>query len=38
MTALGLETLIVILSAISVGLLVIGIRLFWRRGRRLEDL
>jgi len=36
--ALGIETLVIICSAIGVGLIVIGIRLFWRRGKKLEDL
>jgi hypothetical protein len=38
MAMLSLETLIVICSAVTVAAATIGIRLLWRRGKRLEDL
>ena len=38
MAMLSIETLIVTCSAMTVAAAVIGIRLFWRRGKRLEDL
>jgi hypothetical protein len=38
MAVLSVETLIVTCSAMTVAAAAIGIRVFWRRGKRLEDL